>query len=424
MDPAIMSLIILTVCVILFVTETFPSATTAMLGCVAMVIFKVATLPQVLSGFSGDILLIVFGMQVIGLAMFSSGAAHMIGNIAIKLSANNERRYIFLSCLISAALSAFLSNMAIVAMMIAIAGSIVKISDNMRLKNLVLPAAIGAIYGGCITLVGSTPQLIATGLLEEAGSAGFSMFSLAYLGVPLTLIMLVYVTLIGYPMGKKIWGNDDRNALQGEMQLNSTDGKDNKKAYTVLGIFVIVLVLFFSNLVTTGTAAMIGALLCIISGSITQKEVFAKMDWNVIIWLCSTLGLGNAVNAAGGGNLIADAFLNLFGANASPYILLAAIVFLVMLLSNFMANTTAVVIILPPVLFMVNAMGLNPYPFAYAITFGASLTFALPLANGFVGLSMSAGYKFTDLPKYGLLLSVISYFVIVIFTPMIFPFYI
>ncbi|NLZ38355.1 MAG: hypothetical protein GX893_01940, partial [Firmicutes bacterium] len=312
--------------------------------------------------------------------------------------------------------------MAVTAMMIAIANSIVKISGNMKLKNLVLPAAIGAIFGGSITLVGSTPQLIATGLLEEAGSAGFGMFSLAYLGIPLTLIMLIYVTFIGYPLGKKIWGDSNHGSLENELQLEISENKDRKKAFLVLGIFLLVLVLFVTNVVTTGTAALIGALLCIMTGSISQKEAFVKMDWNVAIWLCAMLGLGNVVNVAGGGELIADVFINLFGANTSPYILLAALVFLVMLITNFLANTTAVVIILPPALFLANAMGLNPYPFAYAITFGASLAFTLPLANGFVGLSMSAGYKFTDLPKYGLLLSVISYFVIIVFTPMLFPF--
>jgi Na+/H+ antiporter NhaD/arsenite permease-like protein len=69
MSTATISLIIMGICIVLFVTEWLPGATAAMLGCVAMVAFGVCSFSDILSGFGGMIVWLVFAMQIIGLAM-------------------------------------------------------------------------------------------------------------------------------------------------------------------------------------------------------------------------------------------------------------------------------------------------------------------------------------------------------------------
>jgi di/tricarboxylate transporter len=63
-------------------------------GCVAMVAFGVCSFSDILSGFGGMIVWLLFAMQIIGLAMFTTGAASMVGKLVIKLSKNDERRFI------------------------------------------------------------------------------------------------------------------------------------------------------------------------------------------------------------------------------------------------------------------------------------------------------------------------------------------
>lgn len=417
----VISILILTVCVILFVTEKYPAATVAMMGCIAMLIFKVCTVSEALSGFNGDIMLIVFGMQVIGIAMFSSGAAQTIAGFAVKCARNQERRFLLIACAISAILSSFLTNTAVIALMMAICASVSVMSEKMNNKRLVIPVAIAAILGGHCTMVGSTTQLTASGILNDVTGESFSMFSLAWVCVPVTIVLIGYMVLVGYSMSKRMFC-DKQEKKEKRMEEGSLLPEVNqKKAAAVYGILFLVLVLFVGGWVSPGVAAMVGALLCILTKTVTQKEVFREMDWSSLIWLCSCLGIGKALQAGGGAELIAGWLMRAVGNGLSPMALFAVMVLVTMVMSQFMSNMVCLLLILPATLNMVTGMGLNPYPFAYGMCLGAALTFLTPLANGHIGMTMTAGYQFKDYVIYGAIPTVIAYGMIVLLTPLVFP---
>ena len=420
METSTISLIIMAAVIILFITDKLPSAAVALLGLTAMLVFKVCTVSEALSGFCSDIFILLLGMLIIGDALFESGAAAVIGNYAIKLSANRERRFIFISCIISAAMSAFLSNTAVIAMMMAICSAASAASESMKLKNLVIPVAVAAIYGGHCTLVGSTTQLTASGLLKEAAGLSFGMWDLMWVCAPCTVFIILYMTFIGYPIGKKIWGKNEADGSNIKA-IDSKETKLSKKGITVLVIFALVILLFVTEVVSTGVAAMIGALLCILTKTIDQKKTFARLDWSCIIWLCSCLGLGKALNVSGGANVIASFLLKFFDGSGSPMVFFAAMVFVAMAMSQFMSNMACLLIIMPATLELVMKLGLSPYAFSYGMCLGAALTILTPLANGHIGMTISAGYKFSDYVKYGLLPTAVTYAMIVILTPLVFP---
>lgn len=422
MTSAVLSLIIMGICVILFVTEALPTSITAMLGCVLMVLFDVCSLSDVLNGFTSDTILLLFSISIVSEAMFVSGAATMIGKAVVRLSKNDERRLILISTAFSAILSAFLTNTAVIALMIAVCNGVVAVDKNMKMKNIALPVAIGTIFGGGITLVGCSGQLTATGILNELTGQSIEMFTMTPECIILSIVAILYVTFIGYPLGKKIWGTREETSTKMNMNMDLDAEIDKKKAYTVIGIFAIVILLFFTGWTEPGIAATIGAILCVATKIITHKQAYNGVDWNVTIWLSCCLGLARGLNVSGGSQLIADFFLDRFAGVSSPFLFFALMVLISMVLSQFIANLTTIVIILPPAILTATAMGLNPLTFAIGITIGAGFTFATPLANGFVGMTMSAGYKFTDYPKYGLLLSLITYILVVVLVPLFHPF--
>ena len=422
MNIAVIGLIIMGLTIVLFVLDVLPSATVAMLGCAMMVVFHVCSIEEILYGFGGSIVLLVFGMQLFGEAIFSSGTAALIGGLAVKLSKNKERRFLLIACILSAVLSAFLTNTAVIIMMLAIGASVAAKSQNMKMKNLSIPIAIAAIFGGQCTLVGSTTQLTSSGILQNMSGESFGMFSLAYVGIPATIFMIVYMVYIGYPMGKKIWGNDNtiREAATEPAQIDLAQ-YDKKKVIIVSTVFVLMMIFFVTGWLDSGITAMLGGLLCVITGCVSQKEAFRKLDWNVLIWLCCCLGLGNALNVSGGSKVIGGVLLSVFSTQNSGFLMFAVMVFLSMMLSQVMSNMTTILILLPATLSMIIPLGLNPYLFAYGINFGAALTFLTPLASGHIGFTLTSGYRFMDYVKYGLIPSVLVYLMIIFISPLFFP---
>ena len=94
MSPAIIALLILLLCVVLFVTEWVPNAVTACLGCVLMVLFRVCTFEEAFSGFSSSIVLLLAGSMIVGNAMFQTGAAQLIGERVLAWSKGSGRMFL------------------------------------------------------------------------------------------------------------------------------------------------------------------------------------------------------------------------------------------------------------------------------------------------------------------------------------------
>lgn len=427
MTPQLTALIIIVACVILFLTEWIPSALTSVLACLAFAMTGVCTFSEAFSGFSNSTVILVFGMMVIGDAMFASGVAQEIGKWVVRVVGNSERRFILIGGLTSAIMSMFLANTAVIAMFIAIMNSVAISNRNMKLKNICLATCMGSMFGGACTLVGSTPQLTVQSILEPQTGLTFSMWDFLPVGALLTVLYLIYVLVIGYPLGKKIWGTadvSDEGTLSAAGADNITASEENavvgsrKKQIIMLAILGLMIVLFTTEIVSNAVTACICASLCVITGCTSEKRVMKNMDWPVLFRLAGCLGIGAGIDASGCGELIAGAFMSVFGSDVSPFMLLAGAVFMSIVISNFIPNSTAAFIVLPPVLAICSEYGFNPMAFAMGISYGVSLCFATPLANAQTGMTMVAGYKFNDYIKYNFLLEVVVFIGIVLFVPL------
>lgn len=92
-----------------------------------------------------------------------------------------------------------------------------------------------------------------------------------------------------------------------------------------------------------------------------------------------------------------------------------------MIISNFVTNSAAIIIVLPIALSACTAMGYNPLPFCIGITFGASFACSTPLAAAQIAMTLVAGYKFSDYLKYTLPLALILLIGTLVFVPLFYP---
>lgn len=419
MSTAVLSLIIFAACIILFIWDKLPMATTAILGCVVMVIAGVCDFKTAFGQFASSTVILTIGVMVIGAAISETGLAETIGNWIVKVSKGSEIKLIIGTYLVSAAMSAFLTNSAVLAVFIPIILGLSASSDKIKSKNLIMPIAIACVLGGASTLVGSTQQMTAQGLLEDAGVQLFKTFDFTLVGGILVLVGLVYCLTIGRKLSEKIWGSrpDESDDYQVPSEIKE---KKTWKMIVVAVIFAVAVLFYITEWIPLAATSTAAALLCIITGCISQKKAIVSVNWNIVGRLAGCLGLAKALEEAGGTDLIAKGFKHLVGTSISPFLLFCILVLMVQVTSEFISNSTAILIVLPIIIAIAPGMGLNTYTFALGITLASGAALSCPLASSTLGMSMVVGYRFNDYFKYGIFLDIINYLIIVVSVPLIY----
>lgn len=419
MSQAVLSLIVFGLFILIFIWDKLPMATSAILGCVVMVVLGLSDFGTAFGQFASSTVILLVGVMVVGSALAETGVAAAFGRIMTRYSRNNERIIILIAYSLACVLSAFLTNATVLAIFMPIIIGMDTDDGKINHRNIVLPVLIATAMGGIATLVGSSQQLTANGLIEEMGY-NMKVFDMTPVGIIFSIVGLLYCLFIGYPLGKKIWGS--RNRYEGcEIAAAKEVVVDKRKFYTMIVITVLMVISYVAALVSPVVTAVAAALLCIITGCISQKEAVIRMNWNIVGRLGACLGLAKVISSTGGIDLITGFVSNVLGDGVSPFVLFAAMVAIIQLLSLVISNSTAILVALPIVLPMSAVLNLNPVPFAMGAAYASSMGICCPLSGSTNQMSMAAGYKFKDYFKYGVLLDVICYFIIIIFVPLFFP---
>ncbi len=424
MPPAVIGLIVLLICVALFLTEWIPNPVVACLGCLLMVLFKVCTFEQAFSGFSNSIVLLMVGAMVVGAAMFDTGAAQLIGRRVVHWSHGNVRAFLLAGSVVTGVLAMFLANTAVIAAFFPVIESVCRTDPRMKRKDLCLPIACAAMYGGACTLIGCTPQLTANGIMREMTGMEMGMWELTGPGLCLLAIYLVWLQLFGFRRGQRIWGNRAEEEMElDEDKLASVMDQhtDKKKLIPMFFIVAAMMLSYATGFLSPALTAMCAAVLCFVFGCCDLKIVLREMNWECVIFLGGCLGLAAGFTASGAGELVAQAVSALLGDVASPWVIFAVLVLLTLAISQFITNSTAIVMVLPIALSLCGSYGFSPMSFCLGITFAASVACSTPLAASQITMTQVAGYKFFDYVRYTWPLTVISYIGILIFVPLFFP---
>lgn len=212
MEQSTIALIILVAIIILYATEIIPLAVTSVLGAIAMAATGIISYSSAISSFGSDTVMLVVGMLIIGNALFETGLVQKIGNAIVKLSGLSEKVMLAAVIVLAAVLSGFISNTATVAMFMPIIATAAMASNGrITKKNTIMALGFASVVGGNLTLVGSTPQLIAQGMLEDYGLQTMEFFTLSKIGIPLILVMLLYYMTIGGAIQNKAFRNFEEN---------------------------------------------------------------------------------------------------------------------------------------------------------------------------------------------------------------------
>ena len=430
MDPAIITLCVLAVAAFLFVTELIPLAVTAMAACTALGILGVLPSKQVYAGLSNSTVVLFGGMFVIGAAMFKTGLAEAIGLWVVNKAGTKEVPLMGAIMLVTIILSSVSSNTGTVACLMPVVIGIANAANIPASKEL-MPLAVAANVGGTITMIGTPPNVIVTGALSAAGLPSFGFFEFALIGVPLSIIVLVYMLTIGRKtIPAKSAGAMDEEAVKAakeEAGASDDNAPKSKTKMWISGLILIgVVVAMALNLKTVPlqTAAVTGAILCVITGCLKEKEAYAGIDWVTIFLFAGMLSVATAMDKTGAGKLIADTVVNMMGDHPNPIVLCAVLYLISNVLTQFMSNTASAALLAPIGISIAQSIGADPKPVLMAIGIAASMAFATPMATPPNTLVLGpGGFSFNDYVKVGVPLCIITFIVSVIIIPIFWPFF-
>ena len=419
MDAATLTLGVLAVAAIFFATEIIPLAVTAMGAAVALGLLGVLTPKEVFAGLSNSTVVLFAGMFVIGAAMFQTGLAQWIGIAVVKKSGTNERALMTALMLITIILSSVSSNTATVACLMPVVIQICA-AAKVPVSPQLMALAVAANVGGTITMIGTPPNILMSATLGASGLTPFGFFEFAWIGVPLSILGLVYMLTIGYKLCP-------RHMVKVEGESTSEDGpKDKKKMMVCLAILlaVIVAMVFEKDIhVPMQMSAIIGALACVLTGCLSEKQAYQGIDWTTIFLFAGMLPLASAMDHSGAGKLIADFVVGLMGEAPSPLVIVAAMFILSCGLTQFMSNTAAAALLAPIGISIAQSIGASPYPVIMAIGIAASCAFTTPVATPPNTLVLGPGqFRFMDYVKVGLPLAILSLILCMVVIPIVWPF--
>lgn len=246
---------------------------------------------------------------------------------------------------------------------------------------------------------------------------GLGMFDMTKIMLPASIVQVVFWGTIGYTLLKKVLKPESPDFNVGNMyadapaveEKSTNDPADGKKG--AISVFTMLLCIFlfvasgfepFKSHFTIGVIGMLGAVIVLGTKCIPVKKAYEELPWDVLITIGGIGGLGAGLDKSGGGALIANAVLNLFGGkNASVVVLTIVIAVLTSVLTNFMSNNATAAMISPIAIAMALGLGISPVPWVIVIAACSNLAIATSYGTAVNMQILPAGYKFSDFVKIG-----------------------
>lgn len=436
--------------VVWWITEPIPIPVTALLGASLCVVTGVTDAKTALAPFADPIIFLFFGSFIIARAMsvhaLDKRFAYSI--LSWRLIGSSSGRILLVFGAVCAFLSMWISNTASTAMMFPIGLGVLSAMADMisrqtkkevrveRLRfstGIMLMAAYASSTGGIGTPVGTPPNLIGLAMIEKFAQLKIPFFRWMLFAVPVMLIRYVYLFVVMFLLHKpevsRIKGS--REFVAGELRKLGPWTRGQKNALIAFSVAVVLwilpgfLALFFGTSsplfhrygerVPEAVVALIAALLLFLLPLNWKKREFTltwrqavQIDWGTLLLFGGGLTLGDLMFKTQLADAVGRGLLDIFGAKSLWGLTLAGI-YLAMLVTETTSNTAAATMIVPVMISVSAAAGVNPIPPAIGATIGASLASMLPVSTPPNAIVYGSGLvPITKMLRAGVLLDIIG----------------
>jgi di/tricarboxylate transporter len=215
---------------------------------------------------------------------------------------------------------------------------------------------------------------------------------------------------------------DERNFILLEEPESSEEiGRPGKAPWVLLGT-ALMLILASLGILQLAVAALLGAIIIIVSGSLKMEEGYRAIEWRAIILVAGMLSMGAALDQSGAAAFLSHNFLQVLSP-FGPLAVLAGFYLLSMSFAQVLSGAATAVLIAPIALSAAGQLAVSPYPLLMTIILGSSSAFLTPISHPANILVMGpGGYKFTDYARVGIVLTLLIFALVMILVPILWPF--
>lgn len=398
--------------VTLWTNEGLPLAIVSLMPIALFPAFGLLGTKATTVNYSHPIIYLFLGGFLLAIGVEKTNLHRYISQRILSFFPSTPRGVIFSLVLTSGLLSSILSNTTTTLLLISIA---LFLSEDSRLKmRFALAIAYGANVGGIITPIGTPPNLILYGIMQDKGLETLSFFQWVGMVSPLALVMLL---VVGFLLSLGL----EKTAIQEDAKRHILD-MSQKKVLGVLGVLVLLLFVnapikpYWTGLGMSEPVILLAFGLTLFLPYINileWDEDSKRVPYKIMFLFGAGFSIAKAFSTTGLADSVASYLLVI--THLPPIVLLLIVASLITLTTEVTSNTALISIMLPVIYAISVQSDINATLFMMVATVSSSYAFMLPIATAPNAIAMSSGaVHVTDMLRFGVVLNLLGILFIVL----------
>lgn len=428
-----------------WITEAMPIAVSALLPIVLFPLSGGLDLKVTTASYGNKYIYLFLGGFILAIAIEKWKLHKRIALTIIKIVGTNIVNIILGFMIATAFLSMWISNTATAVMILPVGMAIVKqLKDNPNTlenensifaKALMLAIAYSASIGGMATLIGTPPNTVLAGVIEETYGIKISLEQWFSFGFPISILFLfmawIYLTRFAFKFKQKEFPGGKNEINKQLKALGKISYEEKLVFYVFFGTAIAwitrsrILQLINPSIDDTIIAVIAAILLFILPSRKDNSRLLkwtdvAKLPWDILLLFGGGMALAVGFQTSGLALWIGE---QLKALDTVPLIVLLLIVIAsINFITEITSNLATTALMLPVLASLANAIDVHPFFLLVGATVAASCAFMLPVATPPNAIVFGSGYlKIEDMLKKGLLMNIISIFILTLMVYYILP---
>lgn len=424
MDQLTIVLIILALTIIAFMSGKLPYTVISMGIIIALIMTGIMTIDEAFSGLTNSNVIMFAAMFVIGAGIVKSGLLDSTKNIVMRYQ-NRPKIVLLVLMLVATVLSILTSAVGTMAILLPL---IINIANNLNISRskFIYPVAMIANIATACTFLGQGAANMnwSDVMVNMGGPVPFGIWDFTIARIPVIVTTIIYGVFVSQYLLPDIPNSQFDTGQPVVEKTKTIDVKKQRIAQIICSFTIIgMIVLDYFSLVPMYIVACIGAVLLILFGVLSEMEAISSIHGPTMFLFIGVLPLSDALKMTGAADVVASLMRTLLGNTTNPYIIMAVLFVVPLILTQVMSNIAAVAVFVPLVCSVAVSIGIDPRAGVMAVLIASCTSILTPMAAAAQAMILApGGYSMKDYLKCGFPLVLINTVVCIVVLPILFPF--